>query len=84
MVVKARAQGLDVTIDQYPYTAKQYITSTLLPDWTLTGNNDSIKLKLQNKTIRKQCSDYMLAKLKRENWRTLIMRWWPITRQTRP
>ncbi|HNP21633.1 MAG TPA: D-aminoacylase [Panacibacter sp.] len=65
MVVKARAQGLDVTIDQYPYTASSTSLSTLLPDWTLTGNNDSIKLKLQNKTIRKQCSDYMLAKLKK-------------------
>lgn len=65
MVIKARAEGLDVTIDQYPYTASSTSLSTLLPDWVLTGNNDSIKLKLQNKPIRKQCSDYMLAKLKK-------------------
>jgi N-acyl-D-amino-acid deacylase len=65
MIIKAREQGLDVTIDQYPYTASSTSLSTLLPDWVLTGNIDSVKLKLQNKQTRKQCTDYMLAKLKK-------------------
>lgn len=65
MVIKARSEGLDVTIDQYPYTASSTSLSTLLPDWVLTGNSDSVKLRLQNKAVRKQCADYMLAKLKK-------------------
>lgn len=65
MVKAARAEGIDVTIDQYPYTASSTSLNTLLPDWVLTGTADSIKQKLQDKAIRKQCADYMLAKLKK-------------------
>ena len=63
MVKRAREQGLDVTIDQYPYTASSTSLSTLLPDWILADNNDSIKARLQNAEIKKQVIDYMLNKL---------------------
>ena len=33
MIIQARKEGLDVTIDQYPYTASSTSLSTLLPDW---------------------------------------------------
>lgn len=65
MVKQARAEGIDVTIDQYPYTASSTTLSTILPDWVLTGTADSIKQKLSDKNIRKQCADYMVAKLKK-------------------
>src|SRR5690606_33053138 len=32
-IKKARAQGYDVTIDQYPYTASSTSLNTQLPDW---------------------------------------------------
>lgn len=63
MVKQARESGLDVTIDQYPYTASSTSLSTLLPDWILADNGDSIKARLQNPQIRKQAIDYMLSKL---------------------
>jgi len=63
MVKQAREQGLDVTIDQYPYTASSTSLSTLLPDWILADNNDSIKARLQDPEIKKQAIDYMLDKL---------------------
>ncbi|HEX5150214.1 MAG TPA: D-aminoacylase [Parafilimonas sp.] len=65
MVKKARTEGIDVTIDQYPYTASSTTLNTILPDWVLTGTADSIKQRLTGKAIRKQCTDYMLAKLKK-------------------
>ena len=63
MVKQAREQGLDVTIDQYPYTASSTSLSTLLPDWVLADNNDSLKLRLQTPEIKKQVIAYMLGKL---------------------
>ncbi len=65
MVIKAREAGLDVTIDQYPYTASSTSLSTLLPDWVLADGQDSIKARLARPVIRKEVVDYMLAKLKK-------------------
>jgi N-acyl-D-amino-acid deacylase len=38
MVDSARARGLDVAIDQYPYTASFTGISVLIPSWALEGN----------------------------------------------
>lgn len=65
MVIKAREAGLDVTIDQYPYTASSTSLSTLLPDWVLADGQDSIKARLARPAVRKEVVDYMLAKLKK-------------------
>lgn len=65
MIIKARQEGMDVTIDQYPYTASSTSLSTLIPDWVLADGQDSIKARLAKPEIRKQVSDYMLKKLKK-------------------
>ncbi len=63
MVIKAREEGLDVTIDQYPYTASSTSLSTLLPDWVLADGDDSLKARLQRADVKKQIAAYMSAKL---------------------
>lgn len=65
MILKAREEGLDVTIDQYPYTASSTSISTLLPDWVLADGQDSIKARLANATIRQDVKNAMYAKLKK-------------------
>ncbi len=40
LVKQAREQGIDVTIDQYPYTASSTSLSTLLPEWVLSDGQD--------------------------------------------
>lgn len=65
MIVRAREEGLDVTIDQYPYTASSTSLSTLLPDAVLADGQDSINARLQRPDVRKAVSDYMLRKLKK-------------------
>lgn len=65
MVEKARKEGIDVTIDQYPYTASSTSLSTLLPDWVLADGQDSIKARLAMPSIRKEVKAYMIAKLKK-------------------
>lgn len=65
MIIKARNEGLDVTIDQYPYTASSTSLSTLLPDWVLADGQDSIVARLAKPAIRKEVIAYMLTKLKK-------------------
>ncbi len=65
MIENARKEGLDVTIDQYPYTASSTSISTLLPDEVLADGQDSIKARLQNKEIKNQVILSMLKRLKK-------------------
>ena len=67
MIEAARKQGIEVTIDQYPYTASSTTISTLIPDELLAGNQDSINARLQNPAIKKYVINYMLQKLKKRN-----------------
>ncbi len=65
MVKAARENGVDVTIDQYPYTASSTSISTLLPDEVLADRQDSIKARLQNEVVKKEVIAYMLKRLKK-------------------
>ena len=65
MVQKAREAGLDVTIDQYPYTASSTSISTLLPDELLADGQDSIRARLQRPEVKNYATDYMLKRLKK-------------------
>ncbi|MDQ3845717.1 MAG: amidohydrolase family protein, partial [Bacteroidota bacterium] len=64
MIIKAREEGIDVTIDQYPYTASSTGLSTLLPEEILSDGPDSINARLQRPEVRKYVTNYMLHKLK--------------------
>src|SRR5213076_1428896 len=59
MIIKAREEGIDVTIDQYPYTASSTSISTLIPDEILADGQDSINARLDNPAIRKYVIDQM-------------------------
>jgi N-acyl-D-amino-acid deacylase len=65
LVKKAREDGIEVTIDQYPYTASSTSISTLIPDEILADGQDSIKARLQRPEIKKYVNDQMLRKLKK-------------------
>lgn len=64
-VEAARREGIDVTIDQYPYTASSTSISTLLPDEILADGQDSIAARLQRPEIRNYVTAYMIKKLKK-------------------
>ena len=65
LVVAARKEGIDVTMDQYPYTASSTQLSILLPEWVLADGQDSILTRLQRPEIRKQVSEHALAIIKK-------------------
>jgi len=64
LVINARKEGIDVTIDQYPYTASSTQLSVLLPDWVLADGQDSIFARLKNPTIRKKVANEIIGILK--------------------
>lgn len=64
MVKKAREEGLDVTIDQYPYTASSSSLNILLPDWVLADGRDSVVARLRRPEVRSKVQAYMMQKLK--------------------
>lgn len=63
MIEKARNEGIDVTIDQYPYTASSTSISTLIPDEILADGQDSVKARLQRPAVKKYVIDFMLKRL---------------------
>lgn len=65
LIKKAREEGIDVTIDQYPYTASSTNLGTLLPDEVLSDGQDSINARLSRPEIRKYVKEYMLGRLKK-------------------
>ena len=46
LVDAARARGVDVTLDQYPYTASSTGLNSLFPRWTLEGGRKSVLERL--------------------------------------
>jgi N-acyl-D-amino-acid deacylase len=54
LIENARAAGLDVTIDQYPYTASSTGLSVMLPDWALADGDAAVKARLTEPTTRKK------------------------------
>ena len=52
MVDSARARGLDVMMDQYPYTASQTSLAVLLPPWALAGGRAALRTRLADPVLR--------------------------------
>ena len=65
MIRNARKEGLEVTIDQYPYTASSTGLSTLIPGEILSDGNDSVVARLQRPEVRKYVQRYMVDRLKK-------------------
>jgi N-acyl-D-amino-acid deacylase len=65
MIEAARQEGIEVTIDQYPYTASSTSISTLIPDEILADGQDSIKARLQRPAVKKYVIQSMLDRLKK-------------------
>ncbi|MGI9138295.1 MAG: N-acyl-D-amino-acid deacylase family protein [Sediminibacterium sp.] len=65
LIINARQEGIDVTIDQYPYTASSTQLSVLLPDWVLADGQDSIMKRLKNPSIRKKVAAHSIGIIKK-------------------
>jgi N-acyl-D-aspartate/D-glutamate deacylase len=52
MIDSARAEGLDVKHDLYPYTASSTSSRVLFPHWALAGGQDSLSARLADPNMR--------------------------------
>lgn len=65
-VEKARRDGIDVTIDQYPYVASSTTLNTTVPSWVFSGGKDSLMLRLAYPATRVKIKAEMTAILKKK------------------
>ena len=54
LVEKYREMGVDVTFDQYPYTASSTNLTALLPHWSQEGGAEKLLEYLQDSTLREK------------------------------
>jgi len=67
LIDAARARGVDVTSDQYPYTASSTsIASALLPAWALEGGRDATSARLKDPAARAKIKAGSVAMIRDE------------------
>lgn len=52
LIDAARAEGLDITLDLYPYTASSTSSSVLFPQWALAGGRQDFAERMASSEIR--------------------------------
>lgn len=60
MVDSANNAGLDIQIDQYPYTASFTGLSILIPSWAMAGGQDAFMERMKDATLKKKIREEVL------------------------
>jgi N-acyl-D-amino-acid deacylase len=68
-VEKARKEGIEVTIDQYPYTASSTNLAVTVPDWAMEGGLDSLRKRSNDPELRKKIIQDMRGSLKKSRYK---------------
>ncbi len=68
---KARAEGLDITADVYPYIAGSTSLSASLPPWALEGGTQKMLARLRDPRIRQQLKKEIPAESK--DWENIYL-----------
>jgi len=67
LVDEARARGVDVTLDQYPYTASSTsVAAALMPAWLLEGGNQQALARLKDPATRAKAKLEVIDRIKNE------------------
>lgn len=69
-VDQARAEGLDVTADQYPYMAGSTMLSALLPPWVNQNGADGVKVFISDPAMRDTIRSEVIAG--RPDWESTV------------
>jgi N-acyl-D-amino-acid deacylase len=68
IVKAALRKGLNITLDQYPYTASSTGLIVLLPSWLSEGGLSKAQQRLREPSTRKKVRDEMLRDLRALGW----------------
>ena len=63
LVDEARARGVDVTIDQYPYTASQTSINALIPQWAQVGGQEEMLTRINSPETYPTIKNEVVAKI---------------------
>lgn len=63
LLASARAAGIEVTADQYPYTAGATSLAAMLPPWAHVGGQDEMRARLRDPETRRRMRSDMLGTL---------------------
>ncbi len=67
LVDEARARGVDVTLDQYPYTASSTsVSAALMPAWLLEGGNEKTLARLRDPATRAKAKLEVIDRIRNE------------------
>ena len=69
----ARAEGIDVAANVYPYIASSTALSTLAPDWALEGGYDEFKKRLQDPVQREKIAQTLRDEVVRRGERGIYV-----------
>ena len=70
----ARAEGINITCDRYPYTAAATDLDIILPDWVYEGGNAEEKKRLEDPLCRERIIKEMKQEgLSQEFWGTIMI-----------
>jgi N-acyl-D-amino-acid deacylase len=65
-IERARAEGVELYADQYPWPASATgLSAALLPRWSQVGGSDSLRARLEDPTIRARIREEMVDNLAR-------------------
>ncbi len=70
LVEAARREGLDVTVDQYPYTASSTSLEAIVPSWALADGDSMVLVRFRNPVTRTKIRTEMLASLAKNGRQT--------------
>jgi N-acyl-D-amino-acid deacylase len=63
MVDAARTRGIDITMDQYPYTAAQSSMSAIVPQWAQAGGRDALLTIWNDSALRQELKDGIVDRI---------------------
>ena len=63
LVDEARERGVDVTIDQYPYTASQTSINALIPQWAQAGGREEMLSRINSAETYSTIKNEVVAKI---------------------
>jgi dihydroorotase/N-acyl-D-amino-acid deacylase len=64
LVEEARARGVDVSIDQYPYTASSSSLTALFPQWAQAGGNSALLRRLADPQQRAKIKAEIVGRIR--------------------
>ncbi|MCS0789831.1 D-aminoacylase [Cytobacillus firmus] len=65
---EARSEGIEVTFDQYPYTAGSTVFHAILPPWMHSGGTAELLEKLKEPSVQARIKDDLKHNSDYENW----------------